>query len=282
MSHKHSSATPQAAVTKGSIKNVSPLRYPGGKTRGCAPLLEILKSHCTVDHYNAVVSPFFGGGSFEFKLQELFGWIIIANDGFAPLINFWQHAKSHNSELVQRVQSIHTGVTKEKLIGMRKELPTMAPLEQAACVFAINRSSFSGATLSGGFSEGAISGRFTPSSIQRLTNLDLSKTTFQNEDFTTFLDPLWSPNHLVFLDPPYYLESRSKLYGKAGDMHEAFPHEGLRDMLKGKNNWIMTYNDCEWVRKAYNEYLIIDASWAYGMNKSKESSEVVILPKPGV
>lgn len=278
MSHKHSSATPQAAAI--GIKNVSPLRYPGGKTRGCAPLLDILRTQCAVDQYDTVVSPFFGGGSFEFKLQEMFGWNIIANDGFAPLINFWQHAKSHNIELVKRVQSIHTGVTKEKLIGMRKELMIMAPLEQAACVFAINRSSFSGATLSGGFSEGAISGRFTPSSIQRLANLNLSKTTFQNEDYTTFLTPLWSPNHLVFLDPPYYLGSQSKLYGKAGDMHEAFPHEGLRDVLNEKYNWMMTYNDCEWVRKAYSDCRILDASWAYGMNKSKESSEVVILPNP--
>lgn len=275
-----SAASVATTGVKTKIKNTSPLRYPGGKTRACKLLLEILSAHFQVDQYDTVVSPFFGGGSFEFKLQECFGWKIIANDGFTPLINFWNHAKHHNEDLVKCVRSLHEQASKELLNEKRKTLFSMSPLEQAACVFAINRSSFSGATLSGGFSDGAISGRFTPSSIERLARVNLSNTEFQNEDFATFLAPLWSPNHLVFLDPPYYLGSQSKLYGKAGDMHSTFQHEVLRDTLKGKKNWMMTYNDCDWVREAYKDCLVIEAEWAYGMNKNKKSSEVVILPKP--
>jgi len=275
-----SAASGATTDIKTKIKNISPLRYPGGKTRACKLLLEILSAHFQADQYDTVVSPFFGGGSFEFKLQECFGWKIIANDGFTPLINFWNHVKHHNEDLVKCVRSLHKQASKELLNQKRKTLFSMSPLEQAACVFAINRSSFSGATLSGGFSDGAISGRFTPSSIDRLAQVNLSNTEFQNEDFTTFLGPLWLPNHLVFLDPPYYLGSQSKLYGKAGDMHSTFQHEALRDTLKGKNNWMMTYNDCVWVREAYKDCLIIEAEWAYGMNKNKKSSEVVILPKP--
>ena len=42
-------------------------------------------------------------------------------------------------------------------------------------------------------------------------------------------------------------------------------------------NWILTYNNCEYIRELYKNYLIIDASWSYGMNKTKKSSEIVII-----
>jgi len=53
-----------------SIKNISPLRYPGGKTRARKILLEIYKTRFDVEHHKILYSPFFGGGSFEFFLLK--------------------------------------------------------------------------------------------------------------------------------------------------------------------------------------------------------------------
>ena len=39
----------------------------------------------------------------------------------------------------------------------------------------------------------------------------------------------------------------------------------------------MTYNNCEFIRNLYKSFKIIDAEWSYGMNKSKKSSEIVII-----
>ena len=150
------------------------------------------------------------------------------------------------------------------------------PLICAAWYFVINRCSFSGATLSGGFSQQAAEKRFTESSITRVNNLDLSKTEIHNEDFTTFLTKDYE-NGLIFLDPPYYLQKASKLYGKNGDLHETFDHNGLAKILKTKNHWILCYNDCSYIRELYNEYDIISVNWSYGMNKTKKSSEILIL-----
>jgi len=268
-----------ASVSASHIKNTSPLRYPGGKTRACKLLLELVKNNFDTTQFDCVLSPFFGGGSFEFKLQEELGWSVKANDGFAPLICFWRAAKNNNAELVDRVRAIYATVSKEQLQALRSALTTQSDVDQAASVFAINRCSFSGATLSGGFSDGAIRGRFTPSSIQRLANLNLSQVDFWNQDFEVFLKEQWQHNTFVFLDPPYYLEKGSKLYGTSGDMHQTFDHSKLSVLLKGKKGWLMTYNNCEWVRNAYSDCLILDAEWAYGMNKSKKSSEVVIIPR---
>ena len=82
---------------------------------------------------------------------------------------------------------------------------------------------------------------------------------------------------IIFLDPPYYLEKNSKLYGNNGDMHEKFDHEKLHKYLTNKKNWLMTYNNCDYIKNLYNGFKIIDTTWTYGMNKSKESSEIVII-----
>ena len=87
------------------------------------------------------------------------------------------------------------------------------------------------------------------------------------------MPPLCSP----FLDPPYYLEGKSRLYGNNGDMHEDFNHKMLYDHVTKYDQWIITYNDCEYIRELYKDYKILDVNWSYGMNKSKKSSEIVII-----
>ena len=72
-----------------NITNKSPLRYPGGKTRACKKLEIILKEHFDISEFDNFVSPFFGGGSFEFHIQNNYQLNIIANDKFTPLYNFW-------------------------------------------------------------------------------------------------------------------------------------------------------------------------------------------------
>ena len=60
-------------------------------------------------------------------------------------------------------------------------------------------------------------------------------------------------------------------------MHENFEHEKLFNAMRLRKNWIMTYNDCEYIRNLYKDYDIRDVNWKYGMNKTKKSSEIVII-----
>ena len=41
--------------------------------------------------------------------------------------------------------------------------------------------------------------------------------------------------------------------------------------------WFMTYNNCDYIKNLYKNYTIIETSWSYGMNATKESSEIVII-----
>lgn len=259
--------------------NKSPLRYPGGKTRACKILDEIIKQHFEIAGFDRIISPFFGGGSFEFYMQNKYHLSIIANDKFTPLSNFWLTCKSNKAELVQELYKKIDKITKADFLEYRSQIMTESQqLDQSVMYFIINRCSFSGATLSGGFSQEASKKRFTPSSIQKIDQLCLDQFKIANMNFDEFLAQLpVCQRDLLFLDPPYYLERGSKLYGESGDMHEGFPHELLFQVISVKQNWIMTYNDCKYIRDLYKDYTIIPAKWSYGMNKTKKSSEIVII-----
>ena len=263
-----------------NIKNTSPLRYPGGKTRACKPLNDILIQYFDMEQYDTVISPFFGGGSFEFFLQTNYNLHIHANDKFRPLYSFWNSCKTKKEELANSLDNFIDNVDKNYFGQLRETiLDEMDTLEQSIMYFIINRCSFSGATMSGGFSLEASKKRFTTSSINRIRELDLSYFAMSNLDFEDFINnhAKEKDNAFIFLDPPYYLEKGSKLYGSNGDMHEHFDHDKLYECLSNKKNWFMTYNNCEYVKNLYKDFTIIETAWSYGMNKSKDSSEIVII-----
>lgn len=263
------------------IQNKSPLRYPGGKTRACKTLETILNTHFKIDTFDTLVSPFFGGGSFEFYLQNNYKLKLIANDKFTPLYNFWYSCKHNNEQLCEKLYTYINKIDKPLFTNIRSNIMEENDiLKQSIYYFIINRCSFSGATLSGGFSKDSSINRFTKSSVDRIQNLNLSQINFYNLDFSNFIQSNTSETTLLFLDPPYYLEKGSKLYGNNGDMHEDFDHKKLFDCLKNRQNWIMTYNNCDYIKKLYKDFKIIDdINWSYGMNTSKKSSEIVIINK---
>ena len=189
------------------INNVSPLRYPGGKTKACNKLYEILTTYFDLSKFTTIISPFFGGGSFEFHLQNIFPNLhIIANDKFTPLYTFWNTCKDNNDKLCKELYPYINTITKNKFQDLRNKILTETdPLKQSIMFFIINRCSFSGATLSGGFSLESSTKRFTITSIERISKLHLDRLTITNMDFEEFLQ---NKNSLIFLDPPYYLESK--------------------------------------------------------------------------
>jgi DNA adenine methylase len=260
--------------------NISPLRYPGGKTRACKIIDNVILQHFDMKCFDTIISPFFGGGSFEFYLQNKYGLKLIVNDKFVPLYNFWKQVKINKNILCDELKKINS-VSKEQFIAYRNSIMNLNDniLQQSIQYFIINRCSFSGSTLSGGFSEEASTKRFTLSSINKIELLDFTNIEIYNNDFYDFINNFTNNKTLMFLDPPYYLENKSKLYGNNGDMHEGFNHQKLFDLLNIKKNWIVTYNNCNYIRNMYKNYIIIDVNWSYSMNTTKSSSEIIIISK---
>lgn len=260
------------------LNNRSPLRYPGGKTRACKKLNILLKEHFDISKFNSLVSPFFGGGSFEFYVQKNHQLNIIANDKFTPLYNFWMTCKLDKENLCKELTKKIDLINKQEFTNLREKIMNESnELNQSVMYFIINRCSFNGATLSGGFSMEASKKRFTKSSIDRIEELNLACFDIDNLDFEEFINNNQDKKKLMFLDPPYYLEKASKLYGNNGDMHETFDHNKLYNCISKKKDWFMTYNNNDYIKDLYKDFKIIETSWCYSMNKSKMSSEIVII-----
>ena len=255
-------------------KQKSPLRYPGGKTRAVTFLKEtLLKEYPSRKN---LLSPFFGGGSFEIAMASD-GYTVLGNDLFSPLYTFWSQTKQNAVAVADRVQQ-EMPVNKEKFVQFRQDIQNESdPLIIAAKYFIINRCSFSGATFCGGFSEQAASGRLTESSLKTLKEVNLTRFTFSKQDCCEFLKAHpESSDTVIYADPPYYIDSY--IYGKDGDLHQAFDHKAFASAIKKRSDWMISYNDCEYIRELYSGCRFLSPSWSYGMNKSKKSSELLILP----
>lgn len=260
----------------------SPLRYPGGKSRA----IKILMPFFPQD-FDELAEPFFGGGSVGLYLaQNLSLKQIFANDLNTDLYCFWQTLKTQNKALIdeiKRTRQTHTNGRElyEKLLARRGE--NLSDFQRAVDFFVLNRITFSGVVDCGGYSQKAYESRFTPSSIERLKNMDsiLRNFTFSNQSYERLLQNN-GKRVFIFLDPPYFSASKSKLYGKKGDLHANFNHERLCEHLKNtKHRFLLTYDDSEFIRELYKDFYKLKYTLQYGMNnfkqtKAKAGSELLI------
>ena len=108
-------------VTIIHTNNISPLRYPGGKTRACKIIEDVILQHFDITCFDTIMSPFFGGGSFEFYLQNKYGVKLIVNDKFTPLYNFWKQVKLNKHTLCEELRKIKS-VSKEQFMAYRNTI----------------------------------------------------------------------------------------------------------------------------------------------------------------
>lgn len=242
----------------------SPLRYPGGKNRAIKSIYS-----CIPDHETKLCSPFLGGASIELACStrmEVYG-----SDVFEPLISFWRTLLASPAKLIDRVKSYYP-LSRTKFYNLQKNYTNLSDeLERAAAFFVLNRSSFSGITLSGGMSPGHP--RFTKSAIERLRDFKVANFHVECADYREAI-----PKHkdaFLYLDPPYM--NGEALYGIRGDTHKGFDHNALAEVLSKRDRWILSYNDCEQIRTLYKNHPVLSLEWIYGMAKDKKSNEVLVL-----
>lgn len=262
-----------------SIK--SPLRYPGGKARLVKQILAMAPKD-----YSEYREPFLGGGSVLFAVHSLKPDIIMkAGDSFEPLYNFWYCCKTDFYRFERQVKlAKNTLVGKDCFEQSRRVFldpsrsSVMLPFMKAAAFFVLNRITYSGLTLSGGYSKEAHETRFRDTHIARLkdTNKVLQNVDLQHSDYSELLhepgDNVW-----IYLDPPYDIKS-DNLYGSAGKSHKGFDHVKFAEDCKScQHKWLITYNDNEKIRDLFKWAKITEVPVKYSMNsKAKVTKELFI------
>jgi DNA adenine methylase len=252
----------------------SPLRYPGGKSKA----IQQIAAHLP-ENFSEFREPFVGGGSVFIYLKQkhphLKIWI---NDLNRELYLFWKTAKSHLPQLVTEIRRIKDKYTDGKILFQELttvDTKTLSNFERAVRFFVLNRITFSGTVESGGFSQQAFHKRFTYSSIDRLEKLAAILTDnvkITNLDYSELLQAQGN-NVFIFLDPPYFTATKSKLYGKDGDLHISFQHQRFAELLREcHHQWLITYDDSPEIRKNFPDSHLWEWELQYGMNNYKQGS----------
>jgi DNA adenine methylase len=218
----------------------TPLRYPGGKSRVAELLVDLMPD------FKEYREPFLGGGSVfltaKQKHPDVKYWV---NDLYYDLYCFWYEVQRDNPDLVKEIRETRDYWTAgegaslggkymyEKLVADIMAYDVNETQARAIAFFIINRVTFSGTSMSGGYSQESFDKRFTPSSIDRLEKIGplLQDTKITCLDYSELLrEP--GDGVFIFLDPPYYTATKSALYGKNGELHKGFDHERFAEEVK--------------------------------------------------
>lgn len=249
----------------------SPLRYPGGKSRAVKLIAPLIPD------FDEFREPFLGGGSVFIYAKQRFPdkkfWI---NDLYFELYKFWEMAQKDARALIEKIREWRNEfpVGKELHRFLNENLEGFNDLERAAAFFIYNRITFSGTSLSGGFSRAAFAGRFTASSIARLNDFAdvIGGATVTNLDYEKLVSGD-GENVFIYLDPPYYSATKSALYGKNGKLHKTFDHKKFADtMRKCPHKWLITYDDSEYIKDLFPFAKITAWDAVYGMRNVAENS----------
>jgi DNA adenine methylase len=249
----------------------SPLRYPGGKQKAIPQIANYLP-----ESFKEYREPFIGGGSvLLYILQNNPDRLCWINDLNPELYYFWLHVKSDLPEFVDRVWKVKRESSDGRALFNRlatADTSAMTPIDRAVRFFVLNRITFSGTIESGGYSSASFNTRFTDSSIERLSNLQgcLENTRVTNLDYSTLL-PEPGEDVFIFLDPPYLSKTKSKLYGKKGDLHTYFDHDRFAKLMSEcPHKWLITYDNCDEVRQNFAFARIYEWELQYGMNNYRQ------------
>ena len=270
--------------------SLSPLRYPGGKSKAVGLILEnlpLLKN-------KKVVSPFFGGGSVELVLSQKLGFNVIGYDIFDILVNFWNQIINNPIEFSNELKKLIPDTTnftknrhillsywdkvkpstleyktkkKVELSGDEKTMLDTNALLQAVYYYYNMQLSYGPMFLGWPSSVYVNQNRFDKI-VKNIKELKFKNLEVRCDSFENIFET--HKNDFIYLDPPYYLGNDSKMFKgmypncNFAIHHNNFDHNKLCELLKNhKGGFILTYNDCPTIREWYKNFKQVYPKWQY-------------------
>lgn len=255
----------------------SPLRYGGGKSLAVGLIVE----HFPND-IKRVISPFIGGGSVEVASALELGLEVRGFDIFDILVNFWKVAIAQSSALYTELENLEPSKEvyekiKNELKAHYKNITNLDSLTLARDYY-FNFNLSYGPGFLGWMSKIYEDTTRYNNMLKKLCdfgahkgakNLSVECASFEAV-FEKYKDDFF------YLDPPYFLSGDSKMFRGIYPMrnfpihHNGFKHELLAELLRAhKGRFILSYNDCEWVREAYKGFKILEPKWQYTMGQGE-------------
>jgi len=275
---------------------VSPLRYAGGKSKAIGLILNSLPKL----KRKRIVSPFFGGGSFELCASQNLGIEIIGYDIFGMLVNFWNVLIHHKDEFISELEKFeitsdeftynrhvllnHWEKVKPKnleyntrtKITLKESDKTLLDNNQImqAVYYYYNMTLSYGPMFLGWPSSVEINKAKFTRRLERMKKTEISNVSVQCSEFEEVIKK--HKDDFLFLDPPYYLEGDSKMFKgiypntNFAIHHNGFDHAKMMQLLKEhKGGFLITYNNCSTIREWYKDYKLEYPEWQYSYGQGE-------------
>ena len=238
-------------------KQVSPLRYPGGKSK----VLDLLASYLS-EEKKTFVDVYCGGGSVGLSLL-LSGVVehLVMNDLDKGVYAFFHTVLTAPEALIQKIRTV---VPDRELFFyyqemVKKDYDEFPELERAFGFLVVNRLAFSGIWNANPTSN--LLQRWNPKVLEkRIWDIweKREQITLLNEDALKVIEEYyWDETCTLFIDPPYYVAWDKKLYHHCYQEEE---HQKLADLLNtlvcgmpAHADILVTYDNHPFIAKLYQE-----------------------------
>jgi len=245
-------------------KRLSPLRYPGGKSKITEHLLAAMRP----DKMKRLVSVYAGGASAELAILQT-GLVeeLLLNDLDFGIFSIFYLIKEHPEDLIQRIRSqlpSHEDFFKYRKI-IKSDYSGTDLLDAAWAALIVNRLAYSGiynANPLGGRegSQKQLLSRYNPDDLcRRILEIHAMshKITVSHQNALPFIEEqAWYPGSTLFLDPPYY-EKGAVLYRH---FYKESDHKEVSWLLytfyeqHPESDIIITYDNHPFIRDLYSSY----------------------------
>lgn len=262
----------------------SPLRYPGGKSKLTAYVVETLKLNKLEG--GTYVEPFAGGCAIAwYLLLEGHSDNVWINDLDPAIHAFWYSVLNRTDELCQLIEDTDVTIEewhRQKAIYSNDRTNS---LQLGFATFFLNRTNRSGiikAGVIGGLEQNGnylLDCRFNKERlIEQIRSIAVRRDNIvlTNLDATQFIDeylPSISGPCLVNIDPPYYLKGK-------GLYQNFFEHDDHYRLFRSVRNiqhpWIVTYDDTPEICGIYAEFEPQVFGLTYTAQTKRKGSEVII------
>lgn len=258
----HSGPAPLLPLTPLEKRYLTPLRYPGGKSKLAGFIKQMLLANGLTG--NEYVEPYAGGASVALSL--LFdGYVsrIHINDLDRSVYAFWHSILFETDSFCRMVRDRCVSTAE----WSRQRAIQNAPddhdlLELGFSTFFLNRTNRSGIICSGGMIGGTgqtgqwrLGARYNKEAlIDRIARIALSRDriSLHGLDAASLLRdllPRLLPSVFVYLDPPYYVKGGRRLYA---NYYTHADHLEISRLLSTTTApWILTYDDAPEIRHIY-------------------------------
>ena len=266
------------------MKNVSPLRYPGGKSQ----VYDYVKELVETNEATTYIEPFMGGMGIAIKLllnndvQR-----IMVNDYDKAIYAFWYSVLNYTDQLIEKINSTPITIEewkKQKTVQQDKENCNDLLTLGFSTLF-LNRTNRSGiikAGVIGGLKQNGcykLDCRFNKEkTIEKIKRIATEKKRIKlyNMDAEKFirLNISKTKNSFTFFDPPYY----TKGPGLYTNFYNHKDHLSLAKTIKThmqNKKWILTYDVADEIFKMYNDFRNEKYHLNYSVTKPSKGIEYI-------